>query len=385
MSDAPELAAILTAHNRAHLLPRVLDGLAGQSLARDRFEILVIDDGSTDETPAVLAAYANRLPLRIVRQAQSGLAAAKNLGIFMSRAPVLLFMDDDDVADAALFVSHLAMHLCHREAAVAVLGFTDLDPAIARLPLMRHVTGHGGQLLSHGWMRPHQRLSFREFWGGRTSCKRSLLIEHGVFDPAFRFGCEDIELGWRLDPHGLQVIFEPAARSTMIRALTFEGFCRRSIRQGRAQWLFATLHDAPAVREYCEIDRALAAWAEAKGDFAAILRWAAGLDRMMLRRGPDAPALSAASQAELDEAYAQAFFLCRAKGIADAASLPLAVLRPERFDGSWVGFPGIGRPQVGTALLGDEQGDHAFARRREVVPGEGALQDIRVEGLTRHS
>ena len=341
MSDAPEITAILTTHNRAHLLPRVLDGLSAQSLARDRFEVVAIDDGSTDDTQAVLAAHRERLPLKSVRQAPSGLAAAKNLGVFMSRAPIILFMDDDDVAGPGLLVSHLAMHLRHREQTVAVLGHTDLDPAIAHLPLMRHVTGAGSQLFSHAWMKPHQRLSFREFWGGRSSCKRSLLIEHGVFNPAFHFGCEDIELGWRLDPHGLQVIYEPAARSTMIRALTFDDFCRRSIRQGRSQWLFTALHDVPAVRDYCEVDRALAIWPAAKGDFAAILRRAEALDRMMRQRGPDAPPLSAVSQTELDEAYAQAFFLCRAKGVADAASLPLAVRRPEDCNAARFAFPGI--------------------------------------------
>jgi GT2 family glycosyltransferase len=351
MSDTAEIAAILTTRNRAHLLPRVLDGLVTQSLARDRFELLVIDDGSTDQTPAVLAAYQDRLPLKIVRQAHSGLAAAKNLGVFMSRAPVLLFMDDDDVADPALLVSHLALHLRYREATLAVLGFTDLDPAIAGLPVMRHVTGAGGQLFCHGWMQPHQRLSFREFWGGRSSVKRSLLIQHGVFDPAFRFGCEDIELGWRLDPHGLAVIYEPAARSTMIRPLTFGDFCQRSIRQGRSQWLFASLHAVPAVRAYCEIDPALAIWPAVSGDFAAILRRAEALDRMMLQRGPHAPPLSAASQAELDEAYAQAFFLCRAKGIADAASLPLAVQQPEHLDGRGFGLPGRAGPRMAPGLF----------------------------------
>jgi glycosyltransferase involved in cell wall biosynthesis len=351
MSDAPEIAAILTTHNRADLLPRVLDALVAQSLARDRFEVIAIDDGSTDETPAVLSAYQDRLPLRAVRQAPSGLAAAKNLGVFMSRAPVLLFMDDDDVADPGLLVTHLAMHLRYGQATVAILGFTDLEPTIARLPLMRHVTGAGAQLFSYGRMQPHQSLGFREFWGGRSSVKRSLLIEHGVFNPAFRFGCEDIELGWRLDPQGLRVIYVPEARSTMIRALTFDDFCRRSIRQGRSQWLFAALHDGPVVRAYCEIDRARAVWPAVKGDFAAILRRAAALDRMMLRRGLNAPALSAASQADLDEAYAQAFFFCRAKGIADAASLPLAVQRPEDFDGASFGFPGVGDLRRATALL----------------------------------
>ena len=351
MSDAPTITAILTTQNRARLLPRVLDGLVAQSLARDRFEVVAIDDGSTDDTPSILAAYLDRLPLRIVRQASSGLAAAKNLGVFMSRAPVIVFMDDDDVADPGLLVSHLAMHLRHTEATFAVLGFTDLDPEIARLPLMRHVTGTGGQLFCQGWMQPHQRLSFREFWGGRSSCKRSLLIEHGLFNPAFRFGCEDIELAWRLDPHGLRVIYEPAARSTMIRGLTFDDFCRRSIRQGRSQWLFSALHDVPTVREYCEIDRARAVWPTVKGDFAAILRRAEGLDRMMLRRGPDAPALSAASQAELDEAYARAFFLCRAKGIADAASLSHATERPEPSRGAYLAFPNPALARGNTPLL----------------------------------
>jgi GT2 family glycosyltransferase len=347
MSDAPEITAILTTHNRAHLLPRVLDGLVAQHLGRDRFEVIAIDDGSTDETLSILAGYVDRLPLRIVRQAPSGLAAAKNLGVFTSRTPVLLFMDDDDVADPDLLVSHLAMHVLHREATVAVLGFTDLDPPIAVMPLMRHVTGVGGQLFSHSWMHAHQTLTFREFWGGRSSCKRSFLIEHGVFNPAFRFGCEDIELGWRLDRVGLRVIYEPAARSTMIRALTFEDVCHRSIRQGRSQWLFAALHDAPVVRDYCEIDRALAVWPAVSGDFAAILRRAEGLDRMMLRRGPDAPALSAASQAELDEAYAQAFFLCRAKGIADAASLPLPMPRPDDVGEARGAFPAVAGPRIG--------------------------------------
>ncbi|MBW4022567.1 MAG: glycosyltransferase family 2 protein [Proteobacteria bacterium] len=341
MSDVPEIAALLTVHNRAHLLPRVLDGLVRQRLSHRRFEVIAVDDGSTDQTPSVLESYQDRLPLRIVRQASSGLAAAKNLGIFISRAPILVFMDDDDVADPELLLSHLAMHLRHRAETVAVLGFTDLDPAIAGLPVMRHVTGVGGQLFSQAWMRPGQVLTFREFWGGRSSCKRSFLTEHGVFHPAFRFGCEDIELGFRLDAFGLRVIHEPAARTTMIRPLSFDDVCRRSIRQGRSQWLFARLHDAPAVREYCEIDRALALWPSVKGDFAAILRRAEGLDRMMRCRGPEAHGLAPAAQTELDDAYREAFLLCRAKGIADAASLPQAAYRPQDYDAGRVSLAGV--------------------------------------------
>ncbi|MBR7518148.1 hypothetical protein KC217_20985, partial [Mycobacterium tuberculosis] len=85
---------------------------------------------------------------------------------------------------------------------VAVLGHTVLDVDVAKSPLMIHVTEVGGQLFSYKWIASGNVLGFREFWGGRSSCKRDFLLRHGVFNPVFRFGYEDIELGWRLHPHG---------------------------------------------------------------------------------------------------------------------------------------------------------------------------------------
>jgi GT2 family glycosyltransferase len=152
--------------------------------------------------------------------------------VFVARGPILVFLDDDDVAEPDLLVAHLAAHLAAPNPAVAVLGHTTLAPEIATLPVMCHVTEVGCQLFSYGWMQPGQMLDYTAFWGGRSSCKRSLLIRHGVFHPDFRFGCEDIELGWRLARQGLRVVYEPRARSVMIRALTFDAFCARSYRQG---------------------------------------------------------------------------------------------------------------------------------------------------------
>ncbi len=314
------LSALLTTHNRAHLLPRVLEGLAAQTLDRDRFEIIVIDDGSTDDTPRVLAAWQDRLRLRIFRQRQAGLAAAKNLGVFAATAPILVFLDDDDVATPGLFVAHLAAHLAMPAPEVAVLGLTTLDPEIRDLPVMRHVTEVGCQLFSYGWMQRGQVLDHTGFWGGRSSVKRGLLVRHGVFHPDFTFGCEDIELGFRLRRHGLSVRFEPRAHTVMIRALSFDQFCHRSYRQGLAQYRFATLHDGPEIRRYCEIDAAFAAWSRDRLAYAGHMRWTRNLDRAanacQSAGLPPDPTL----QSTLDEAYRRAFFLSRAKGVADAAA-----------------------------------------------------------------
>ena len=315
----PEVTALLTTHNRAGLLPRVLDGLARQSLDATRFEVVAIDDGSTDATQEVLAGWENRLPLRIVRQNQAGLAAAKNLGVFLARSPLIVFLDDDDVADPDLLVHHLGAHLANPDPAVAVLGLTTLADDVRRSPLMRHVTEVGCQLFSYWWMKPGQVLDHTAFWGGRSSCKRGLLVRHGVFHPDFRFGCEDIELGWRLRQFGLRVVFEPRAHTVMIRTLNFDQFCARSYRQGSSQQRFASMHPEPEVRTYCEIDEAAAAWAGRGSGYAAHLRWTRRLEALAERLEeaglPDDPVL----KDTLDGAYREAFFLSRAKGIVDVA------------------------------------------------------------------
>jgi glycosyltransferase involved in cell wall biosynthesis len=84
-------AAIVT-YNRAAFLPGAIESVLAQTLPPD--EILVVDDGSTDETPSVLAGYGDRL--RVVRQENAGRSAARNRAVAEARAPLLSFLDSDD-------------------------------------------------------------------------------------------------------------------------------------------------------------------------------------------------------------------------------------------------------------------------------------------------
>lgn len=86
------ISAIVTTHNRARLLPRALDSVLAQTRPAD--EVIVIDDGSTDETQATLA---SRYPaIRNIRQNQSGVSAARNRAIQAASGDWLAFLDDDD-------------------------------------------------------------------------------------------------------------------------------------------------------------------------------------------------------------------------------------------------------------------------------------------------
>src|SRR5262245_45125200 len=125
-----ELSAVLTTYNRAELLDEVFRSVLTQTLAPERFELVVIDDGSTDDTQAIVQRYRSKLPIRYYHQPNAGLAAARNHGVAVANAPIVLFMDDDDTVDQQTFSAHIQSHLKYPEREVAVLGCTVLDNRI---------------------------------------------------------------------------------------------------------------------------------------------------------------------------------------------------------------------------------------------------------------
>ena len=235
------------------MLGATLESLAAQSIQKHRYEVIVVDDGSKDATPDVCRDFASRMQLKYLHIENSGISAAKNTGILASRGGILLFADDDDIADARLLEEHVKAHEEHPQENVAVLGYTTWAPTLSVTPLMRYVTEIGRFLFAYGNLEDGQMLDFTYFWGGRSSCKRSFLAKHGVFNRQFRFGSEDVELGYRLSKFGFCVVFHRAAVSYMTRALTFEGFCDRCERQGEALCRFSRLHDDPIVQQYCQL------------------------------------------------------------------------------------------------------------------------------------
>jgi glycosyltransferase involved in cell wall biosynthesis len=179
----------LCSRNRKSTLELVLLSLADQTLAGNRYEAVVVDDGSTDGTEQMIGEIVPKLPysLTYCKQSHSGLATARNTGLRASKGKVVLYIDDDVLADPDLLSEHLAQHerfdrcVCngwvnHVEEAVrpAVPQFTMAD------------------------------ISTSFFWTSNVSVKRAHLIEAGAFDEDFKeYGWEDQELGLRLMAIGL--------------------------------------------------------------------------------------------------------------------------------------------------------------------------------------
>lgn len=94
MEESPAVSVIIAAYNRARFLRETIDSVLGQRFRN--FELIVVDDGSTDGTPQALASYAGRI--RFVRQENRGPSAARNLGVRQARGRWIAFQDSDDLS-----------------------------------------------------------------------------------------------------------------------------------------------------------------------------------------------------------------------------------------------------------------------------------------------
>jgi glycosyltransferase involved in cell wall biosynthesis len=317
MRNLVRCSVLVCTYNRAALLRDTLESLCHQTLHRSEFEVIVVDDGSQDGTCDVVGGFESRLNLRYAYQRNSGLASARKHALFLSLGEIIVLLDDDDVADRELLVEHLGTHKAHPEDNVAVLGYTDLAPEIATDPLMHFVTEDGAFLFSYADIRHGQVLRFSYFWGGRSSCKRRFLLQHGTFNSAFRFGCEDIELAFRLSKHHLHVIYNARAITSMVRAYSFDQFCDRLIKQGRSNFVFSRLHNDPEVREWTEVDD-VEKWDKIEPVYETLRKSGRDLDaifRYKRKVGID----TAEDREILHQTYWTVFRASKIKGLAEAA------------------------------------------------------------------
>lgn len=115
---APMFTIVLNTYNRAPVVPRAVRGVLAQSF--EGFELVVVDDGSTDDTEEVISRFHDPR-LRYIRKLNAGLAAARNTGLAAAHGDFVAFMDDDDQVEPS-WLERLAGALNDREAAVATCG-----------------------------------------------------------------------------------------------------------------------------------------------------------------------------------------------------------------------------------------------------------------------
>ncbi|MFF9086102.1 glycosyltransferase family 2 protein [Streptomyces sp. NPDC014991] len=225
---------VVPTRDRTTRLLLTLTALAHQTMDRERFEVILVDDApDRSAVEQVLSAAPEGLPIRLTATGGRGAACARNSGARLARGDVLLFLDDDTLATPGLLEAHAAAHQ-GTDAAVVHGGITDLsafaltpDPQ----PLQAALIGARGRMIEAGTVADlgscvpllGPRLSFIERtarkvtrspdyaplrWltciGTSTSIRRTVFERVGGFDEHYGelWGGEDLELGLRLSASG---------------------------------------------------------------------------------------------------------------------------------------------------------------------------------------
>jgi len=226
-SGVPELSVVVPTHDRARELVQLVDSLAAQDLEPSRFEVIVVDDGSAAPVEPLLARRAVPFALRVERQELAGPGAARNRGVALARAELVVFFNDDAVPARDCLRRHLAAHATTREPR-AVLGTFALLPS-HRVDSFALTVEHTNVLFAQPRMTPGVRYHGLSLCTGNVSLRREHLVAVGGFDETLPYaGGEDSELGLRLERElGLRVAFDPRVVAGHDHALDVRGFAAR--------------------------------------------------------------------------------------------------------------------------------------------------------------
>jgi O-antigen biosynthesis protein len=219
----PRVSVVVCTYNGSRTLAGCLDGLT--RLRYPDYEIIVVDDGSTDDSSAI----ASRYDVRLIRTPNQGLSAARNVGARVATGEIVAYIDDDAWPDPD-WLLHISATLSSGE--YAGVGGPNIPPGDDGLIAACVANAPGGPV--------HVLLSDREaehIPGCNMAFDRQKLLDVGGFDPEFRVAGDDVDLCWRLQARGWKLGFSPAAVVWHRRRNSARAYFRQQRGYGRAEAL----------------------------------------------------------------------------------------------------------------------------------------------------
>jgi len=230
-TERPTFSIVVPSYNRKERLARALNHLSQQTYPPELLEVVVVLDGCTDGSEAMLEQLRPSFPfkLQIISQAQSGPSAARNTGVKATRGEYILFVDDDVMVIPQLIMEHWQSHR-H-------------NPRLVVVGSMSKPVDYQGSTWTN-WeqyileeqykdiLSGKYAMSHRQFYTGNCSLKREWIIQAGLFDEDFK-RYEDVELACRLQALGLQFEFNPKAIGYHYVERSFESWTKTHYLYGR--------------------------------------------------------------------------------------------------------------------------------------------------------
>lgn len=233
----PRVSVVVPAYNAAETLPLCLAALTRQDFPAADYEVIVIDDGSTDAT----AEIARAAGVRVLSQANAGPAAARNAGISAANGEIILFTDADcePIID---WIAQMAAPLADPSVAGVKGSYrTHQGAVVARLAQCEFEERYDRQA----------RLPTIDFVDSYAAAFRAVVLrEAGGFDPAFRYANhEDVDLSYRLAHLGHKLVFNRRAAVYHRHVAGWRAYVRLKFRRGYWRVMTLKMHPGKALRD----------------------------------------------------------------------------------------------------------------------------------------
>jgi glycosyltransferase involved in cell wall biosynthesis len=239
-----EYSIVIPTHNRVEVLPEVVAALATQRDAPP-FEVIVVDDGSTDATAVWLGAARGEgawAGFTALRQANRGPAAARNRGVRAARGRRVAFLGDDTIPAPDWLAWH-ARAAREREPSdrLAVIGYTGWHRRLPPNPFLDYINEQGAQF-GFALIADRENVPFNFFYTSNLSLARDRLLEE-PFDEGFPHAAwEDIEASYRLFRRSLRLVYEPRAVVAHDHPTDLRRFGERQSKAGYSAVVFYRRH-----------------------------------------------------------------------------------------------------------------------------------------------
>lgn len=242
-----QVSVVIPTYNRAEILRECLELLIAQKFVKNEYEIVIVDDGSTDSTSEVVENIKkkSKIPINYLYQKNQGQGIARNYGIKYAKGKIIVLVGDDILVRSDFLSEHIKYHRKHINDNEAVLGFIGWDPRLEINSFMEWLTNgsavmgkFGGHQFAFEKLEGKKFANYNFFYTSNISIKRSLLMRN-PFDTRFSsYGWEDIELGYRLfKKEGLVLHFNPKAIAYHYHPMDEKGLANRMRNIGRSAHL----------------------------------------------------------------------------------------------------------------------------------------------------
>lgn len=228
ITTVPLLSVVVPVYNGVRLLPASLAALVASDLPRKFWELVIVDDASTDGTAELAAEYADTI-VRLAGRPQ-GPSYARNRGVEVARGEVVVFVDAD-VCVHTDTLRRFGWAFAAEPDVSAVFGSYDDRPAAPG------IVSQYRNLLHH-YVHHQSRGDAETFWAGCGAIRRRAFLDVGMYNEWHfsRPQIEDIELGHRLRDRGHRIVLRPEIQGTHLKHWTLRGVLTTDLKDRGVPW-----------------------------------------------------------------------------------------------------------------------------------------------------